>query len=164
MGRREFDYYIFIDYSVDIIGYMIIKNKELTELVPLISKFAHYKDLRKKGNYLRAIKGIIDKNKVLDFFAKYKIRKMNQNMEIYADVFDFIKEHDNCILFVSIDDHEYSNFRRLVKIADGAKVIIKRESKLVKNTPEYRASLVLDTLLNLERLKRNGANKSIQGK
>ena len=150
---KKFDYYIFIDYSVNIIGYVIIDEKKLFELVPLISKFSHYKDLKHKNTYIHSIKKIISKNNILDFFVKHKIKEMRQNMEIYMDVFDFIKKHDNCIIFISVDDHEYSNFKKFVKIVDGTKTVIKPESKLVKNTPEYRASLVLDTLLNIERLK-----------
>jgi hypothetical protein len=42
----------------------------------------------------------------------------------------------------------------MVNIVDGENVIIKQESELIKGTPEYRASLVLDTLLNIERLKK----------
>ena len=150
---KKFDYYIFIDYSVNIIGYVIIDERKLFELVPLISKFSHYKDLKNKNTYIHSIKKIISKNNILDFFVKHKIKEIRQNMEIYMDVFDFIKKHDNCIIFISVDDHEYSNFKKFVKIVDGTKTVIKPESKLVKNTPEYRASLVLDTLLNIERLK-----------
>ncbi len=150
---KQFDYYIFIDYSVNVIGYIILENKKLFELIPLISKFAHYKNLKHKNTYIHSIKKIIEKNNVLSFFEGYKIREMRQNIEIYMNVFDFIKKHDNCIIFVSIDDNEYSNFRKFVNIVDGSKTVIKIESKLIKNTPEYRASLVLDTLLNIERLK-----------
>ncbi len=150
---KEFDYYIFIDYSVNVIGYVIIDEKKLFELVPLISKFSHYKSLKNKNAYIHSIKKIIEKNNILDYFIKHKIKEMRQNMEIYMDVFDFIKKNNNCIIFISIDDHQYSNFRKFVKIVDGTKTVIRPESKLVKNTPEYRASLVLDTLLNIERLK-----------
>jgi hypothetical protein len=156
---KEFDYYIFIDYSVDIIGYSIIEKKKLFELIPYISKFTHYKDVKNKSSYTRAIKRIIEKSKVLEYFNKYKIRKMRENMEIYMDVFEFVKNHNNCIIFISIDDHEYSNFQKFVHIIEGSKTIVKPESKLIKGTPEYRASLVLDTLLNLERLK-NVRNKN----
>ena len=79
---------------------------------------------------------------------------MRQNMDICLEVFDFIKNHSNCIIFVSIDDHEYPNFKKFIKIIDESKTVVKPESKLIKNSPEYRASLVLDTLLNIERLKR----------
>lgn len=151
---REFDYYIFIDYSVNLIGCAIIENKKLKELVPQISKFSHFKELKYKSSYIHSIKKIIDKNKVLDFFLKHKIKEMKQNMDIYLEILDFIKKHSNCIIFISIDDHEYPNFEKFVKIIDGNKTIVKPESKLIKNTPEYLASLVLDMLLNIERLKR----------
>lgn len=151
---KEFDYYIFIDYSVNLIGYTIIEKNKLFDLVPKISKFAHYKNLKNKSSYIHSIKEIIRKNNILDFFIKYKIKEMRQNIEIYLDVFDFLKGHSNCIIFISIDDHEYLNFEKFVKVIDGTKTIVKPESKLIKNTPEYRASLVLDTLLNIERLKR----------
>ena len=151
---KEFDYYIFIDYSVNLIGYSIIERVKLMELIPKISKFTHYKKVKNKSSYIHAIKEIIEKNKIKEFFIKYKIKEMHQNMDIYFEVFEFLKQHFNCIIFISIDDHEYSNFEKFVKIIDGNKTIVKPESKLIKNTPEYRASLVLDTLLNIERLKK----------
>lgn len=42
---------------------------------------------------------------------------------------------------------------KLIGFVDGRRVVVKRESELVKGTPEYQVSLVLDTLLNIERLK-----------
>jgi len=74
MKLKEFDYYIFIDYSVNIIGYIIIENKKLFELIPLISKFSHYKNLKHKNTYIHSIKKIIIKNNILDFFLHHKIR------------------------------------------------------------------------------------------
>ena len=118
---KEFDYYIFIDYSENLIGYTIIENKKFKELLPKISKFAHYKELKHKSAYIHSIKKIIDKNKILDLIAKYKIREMRQNLYIYSDVLNFIKKHNNCIIFVSIDNHEFPNFKKLVNIADGKK-------------------------------------------
>lgn len=150
---REFDYYIFIDYSINLIGYIMIENKKLKELLPKISKFAHYKELKQKHFYLHSIKKIIEKEKVFAFFVKHKIREMRQNMEIYLDVFEFLKNHSNCIVFISVDNHEYPNFEKFVKIVDRNKTVVKPESKLVRGTPEYRASLVLDTALNIERLE-----------
>ena len=70
---KEFDYYIFIDYSVNLIGYTIIEKNKLFDLVPKISKFAHYKNLKNKSSYIHSIKEIIRKNNILDFFIKYKI-------------------------------------------------------------------------------------------
>ena len=152
---REFDYYIFIDYSENLIGYLIIDKCKLKELLPKISKFAHYRYLRHKSAYVHSIKRVIEREKVLDFFAKHKINEMRQNMGIYLDVLDFIKKHHNCIIFVSVDDHEFSNFKKLVRISDGERVEVVKESQLREWDMEYRISLVLDTLLNLERLDRN---------
>ena len=151
---KEFDYYIFIDYSENLIGYSIIENKKLKEALPKISKFAHYNELKHKSAYLHSIKKIIDKNRVLDFFTRFKVREMRQNIEIYLDVLAFLKQHGNCIIFISIDNHEYPNFRKLVKITDGSKTVVKKESELKRGTPEYQISLVLDTILNIKRLKK----------
>ncbi len=151
---KEFDYYIYIDYSENLIGYNIIENKKLKEILPKISRFAHYKRLKHKRAYIHAIKKIIEKNNIPFYFAKHKIREMRQNMEIYIDVLEFLKKHDKCIIFISIDNHEYPNFRKMVKISDGEKTVVKKESELIKGTPEYQVSLVLDTLLNIERLKK----------
>ena len=151
---KEFDYYIFIDYSENLIGYVIIENDKLKDLFPKISKFAHYKELKYKSQYLHSIKKIIEKNKILDLMLKHKIREMRQNLEIYSDVLNFIKNNSNCIIFVSIDNHEFPNFKKLVNIANGKETKVIEESQLKPKSKEYRMSLVLDTLLNIERLKR----------
>ncbi len=154
MKYKEFDYYIFLDYSVDLIGYSILEKKKLFELIPKISKFAHYREVKNKPSYVHAIKGIIEKNKITSFFLKHRIKEMRNNMDIYIDIYSFIKTHPNCIIFASVDDHEYSNFYKFIKKTDGKNITVKPESKLIKNSPEYRVSLVLDSLLNIERLKR----------
>lgn len=84
---------------------------------------------------------------------KHKIREMRQNLEIYSDVLNFIKKNGNCIIFVSIDNHELPNFKKLVNIADGEKTKVVEESQLKQKSKEYKMSLILDTLLNIERLK-----------
>ena len=48
MGAKEFDYYIFIDYSEDFIGYNIIGKEKIKELLPRISKIKHYKEIKHK--------------------------------------------------------------------------------------------------------------------
>ena len=73
--------------------------------------------------------------------------------EIYSDILEFLKKHDNCIIFISIDNKQYSNFERLVKFIDGRNIKVIKESDLKKGSLEYKISLVLDTLLNIERLK-----------
>jgi len=151
---KEFDYYIFIDYSENLIGYCIITKEKVKELLPKINKFVHYKDLRYKLSYIQSIKKTIQTKNILSDIFRLKIREIRQNLEIYSDVLNFIKKHDNCIIFVCIDNHEFSNFKRLVNIADGEKTKVVEESLLKESSIEYRLSLVLDTLLNIERLNR----------
>jgi len=157
MGTKQFDYYIFIDYSENFLGYLIIEKEKISEFLPKISKFAHYKDLKHKSAYLHSIKKIIDKNKILSYPLKTKIRTTKETPEIYSDILEFLKKHDNCLIFISVDNKQYSNFERLVKIIDGDNTKVVRESELRKDTFEYKISLVIDTLLNIERLKHKKA-------
>jgi len=153
MGAKQFDYYVFIDYSDNFLGYLIVENNKISEFLPKISKFSHYKELKHKHAYLRSIKKIIEKNDILSYPLKTKIRKTTDTPEIYSDILEFLKKHNNCLIFVSVDNKQYSNFERLVKIIDGTNNKVVRESELKKGTFEYKISLVLDTLLNIERLK-----------
>jgi len=153
MKYKKFDYYIFIDFSENLIGYNIISNEKMSELLSKISKFAHYTKLRHKKEYLKSIKKRIEKDKILSYFLRFKIKELYSNADIYADILDFVKKHENCIIFISIDNRQYKAFNKLVGFVYGKKVVVKKESELVKGTPEYQASLVLDTLLNIERNK-----------
>ena len=153
MKFKLFDYYIFIDFSENLIGYNIINYEKMIELLPKISRFSHYKNLRHKKEYLKSIKSRIEKEKILSYFLKHKIKELYKNTDIYTDVLEFIKKNDNCIIFISIDNRQYKAFNKLVGFVDGKKVIVKKESELVKGTPEYQTSLVLDNLLNIERNK-----------
>ena len=154
MKDKKFDYYIFIDYSENFLGYMIIEKERINEFLPKISKFSHYKEIKHKPQYISSIKKIIEKNKVLSYPLKLKIRKTFETPEIYSDILEFLKKYDNCLIFISVDNKQYSNFERLVKIIDGQKVKIVKESDLKKNSAEHKMSLVLDTLLNIERIKK----------
>ncbi|NCN98980.1 hypothetical protein COU62_02700 [Candidatus Pacearchaeota archaeon CG10_big_fil_rev_8_21_14_0_10_35_219] len=153
MKFKQFDYYIFIDFSENLIGYSIISYEKMFELLPKITKFTHYKNLRHKKEYLKSMKKRIKRNKILSFFLRYKIKELYNNADIYADVLEFIKKHEKCIIFISIDNRQYKAFNKLVGFVDGKRVIVKKESELIRGTPEYQASLVLDTLLNIERNK-----------
>ncbi len=154
MGRKkEFDYYIYIDYSENYLGYLIIENQKIKEFLPKISKFAHYRKLKYKKAYLNSIRKIVDKNKICSHFCRLKIRKTEATPEIYSDILDFLKKHDNCLIFICVDNKQFINFKKLVKIIDGKNIKVIKESDLKKHTPEYKISLVLDTLLNLARLK-----------
>lgn len=153
MGAKYFDYYIFVDYSENLLGYMIIETNRIAELLSKISKFAHYKELKHKSAYIHSIKKVIEKNKVLSYTLKNKIRKVTETPEMYSDILEFLKKHSKQLIFISIDNKQYSNFERLVEVIDWKNIKIVKESDLKKNTPEYKISLVLDTLLNIERLK-----------
>ncbi len=150
---KEFDYYIFVDYSENILGYMILDNTNLNKLFPKISKFAHYKELKCKSSYIHSIKARIEKNNIKDYLLRLKIRGVKETLEIYADLIDFIKKKDNCFIFISVDDKQYSNFERLMKNVEGKNNKIIKESQIKKDSKLYKLSLVLDTLLNIERLR-----------
>ena len=153
MDKKEFDYYVFIDYSENLLGYMIIERSRIVEFIPKISKFAHYEELKHKLSYIHSIKKIIEKNKVLSYVFKTKIRRVTETPEIYSDILQFLKEHDNCLIFASIDNKQYNSFQNFVKIVDGKNIKIIKESELKIGTVEYQISLVLDNWLNIERLK-----------
>lgn len=150
---KEFDYYIFIDYSENLVGYAIIENTKLKELLPRISRFRHYKNARNRKQYLKNVKKTLKRDDISSSFIKLKIKEMHKNMDIYLDVLEFLKKYENCIIFISVDNRQYSAFRKMVGIVDGDNVIVKQESELIKGTPEHQASLVLDNMLNIERLR-----------
>jgi hypothetical protein len=150
---KSFQYYIYIDYSEEFIGYSIIQNEKVKEIILRTTNLKHYRNIRHKKEYLKAIKNIFDREKILEFLFRYKIRETKRNLEIYADVADFLKTHDSCIVFISVDNNQYTNFIRLVKIINVNTKIIK-ESELKKGSIEYRLSLIIDNLLNLERTRK----------
>ncbi len=153
MGAKEFDYYIFVDYSENYLGYLIIEGKRIREFMPKISKFAHYRELKHKRAYLDSIGKIVNKTNLCSHFCKLKIRKTEATPEIYSDILEFLKQHNNCLIFISVDNKQFLNFKKLVNIIDGKNIKVIKESEIKKYTPEYKISLVLDTLLNLARLK-----------
>jgi hypothetical protein len=151
---KEFDYYIFVDFSENLVGFSIIEKEKLKELLPKISRFRHYKEAKNRKLYLKNINKTIKRDNIKSSFLKLKIKDMCKNMDIYSDVLEFLKKHENSIIFISVDNRQYPAFRKLVNIFDGENVVVKQESELVKGTPEYQTSLVLDNLLNIERLKK----------
>jgi hypothetical protein len=151
--RKEYDYYIFIDYSEGLVGYSIIEQKKINELLPKISKFEHYRSHRNKKVYMKHINNTIKKENIKDFFEKIKIEKVDKNIDLFIEVLEFIKKHENCIIFLCVDDYQFKKLRRLLYLVDGGNTDVKKESQLKKGTPEYRTSLVIDNLLNIERKK-----------
>lgn len=152
---KEFDYYIFIDYSENLIGYSIIENSKLKELLPKISRLRHYRESGDRKTYLRNVKKAFKRDNIKSSFLKFKIKGMHKNVEIYLDILEFLKKHANCIIFISIDNKQYPAFRKMINIIEGENIVVKQESELVKGTSEYQTSLVLDNMLNIERLKNN---------
>ena len=150
MGAREFDYYIFVDYSEDFIGYNIVEFSKVKELIPHISKIKHYKEVNHKSQYLKAIKRIL--SNINDYFLALKIKKLTSTLEIFADISDFIKNHGNSRIFISMDDKQSSNFERLVNIANKDNISVVKEGKLRKDSIEHKLSLIIDNLLNIERI------------
>lgn len=153
MRHKKFDYYIFIDFSENLIGYNIISNKKMFELLPKIKRFRHYLTARNRRLYLKNVNKTIKREEIKSYFFKFKIKELYRNADIYADVLQFIKTHENCIIFISVDNRQFKAFRKLVGYVDGEKVVVKKESDLPRGTPEYQASLVLDNVLNIERNK-----------
>jgi hypothetical protein len=148
---KEFDYYIFIDFSENLIGYNIIEKNKIRELLPKITKLAHYKDLKHKREYLSSMKKLFEREKIVSYLEKSRIKNIRYNLDIFIEVSEFIKKHENCIIFISIDNFQYNTFRKVINLVDKDKVEIVRESQLKKGSPEYRMSLIIDTQLNLVR-------------
>lgn len=150
---KEFDYYIFIDYSENLIGYNIIEKEKIKELLPKISKLKHYKVLRRKKEYLNSMRKLFLRENINSCLLKFKINKIKNNLELFSEVLEFIKKNENCIVFVSIDDFQFRSFRKLIQILDGERTKVIKESQLKKGTIEYKMGLIIDTQLNLMRRK-----------
>lgn len=147
---KEFDYYIFIDYSENLIGYSIIEKNKVPNLLPKIERFRHYGGSRERKIYLSHIKNTIKREGIRAYFEKIKIVNMRYNLDLFSEVLEFIKKHDNCIIFISVDDFQYELFRKLVHVIDNDKTRVVKESQLKRGSIEYQLSLVLDNLLNIE--------------
>lgn len=155
----EFDYYIFIDYSERFIGYGIIEKEKVQEIIPKLSRFKHYNEIKNRKLYLKNIAKTIKRDKIRSYFYKIKILSTKRNMDIYLDILEFLKQHYNCIVFISVDNNEYNKFNKLVKIINSNKTKVVKESELRKGSFEYRLAMVIDNLLNIERIKLNFSRK-----
>ncbi|MBU3924232.1 MAG: hypothetical protein KJ592_04905 [Nanoarchaeota archaeon] len=150
--RKDYDYYIFLDYSEKLIGYNIIEQKKVVELLPKISRFEHYRGRKNRKIYLKHINSTIKREKIKSYFERIRIDESRKNMDLFIEIMEFIKKHKNCIIFMSVDDYQFKKVRRLIYLIDG-NTEIKKESELKRGTPEYQISLVIDNLLNIERRK-----------
>lgn len=156
MKKEEFDYYIFMDYSENLIGYIIIDKERINELLPNITKLKHYKGLKHKILYLNAAKKLFEKNRILDMVSQHKIAELRQNIEICSEVFDFCKKKSEFKMFISVDDRQYKGFMKIACMIDGKRFKIIKEGQLKEGSVEYQMSLIIDTLLNLKRTRQNG--------
>ena len=152
---KEFDYYIFIDFSENLIGYDIIEKGKIKELLPKISKLSHYRELRYKREYLNSMKKLFARENINSYLLKMKIFNMRDNIELFAEVLEFIKKHSNCIIFISVDDFQFKNFNKLVQAVNDDRTKVIREGQLKKGSAEYKMSLIIDTQLNLLRGRKN---------
>jgi len=155
MHKDEFDYYVFMDYSENLIGYLIINKEKIKELLPKISKLKHYKGLRNKVQYLNSIKKVFEKDKILEIVSKYKVAELRQNIEICSEIFEFCRKNPDSKFFMSVDDRQYKGFMKIAFLIDGKRFKIVKEGQLKKNSIEYEMSLIIDTLLNLKRTRQN---------
>jgi len=153
-GERNFDYYIYVDYSENLIGYIIIERNKIEELIPKISRFRHYRQSKNRKIYLKHINDTIKKEKIYSSLLEFKIKEMHESIEVYANVLDFVKRHDKCVIFISIDDKQYIKFKKLVSIINDGKTVVVKESDLKRGTVEYQMSLIIDNALNVERRQR----------
>ena len=151
MKYKKFDYYIFIDYSENLIGYNIISYEKIKDLLPRIRKLSHYKKLRHKKEYIISMKKLFVRERINFYLKEMKINNMRNNLDIFTEVSDFIKKNENCIIFVSIDNFQYNKFIKILNLIDRSNVEIVKESQLKKDSVEYRLSLIIDTQLNIER-------------
>lgn len=150
--KREFDYYIYIDYSENLIGYSIIEKSKVRELLSKISKLAHYKEIVHKRAYLAAMRKRFEREEITKLLLKWKIRSMRENTEIFSDVLEFIKCNDNCIIFLSVDNNQYKSFLKLFEIIPHKEnVELLQESCIKKDSIECRLSYIIDNLLNIRR-------------
>lgn len=155
MHKEDFDYYIFIDYSENLIGYIIISKEKINELLQKTSKLKHYRGLKYKVQYLNAIKKSFEKNKILEILVKYRITELRQNIEVCSEIFGFCVKFKESKIFICIDDRQYRGFMRLASMIDGRRFKIIKEGQLKKDSMEYRLSLIIDTLLNLKRTRQD---------
>lgn len=159
MKKEEFDYYIFVDYSENLIGYIIIKKEELKNCLPWIHKLKHYHHLKFRDIYLKTIKTIFEKNDVPECFCKHRITELRHNVELCSEVFEFCKNHLEKRIFISIDDRQYKGFMNFINInkdiLNKKRFTIVKEGELRLHSIEYKLNLIIDSLLNLKRTRQN---------
>lgn len=154
MKIHKIQYYIYIDYSESFVGYIIVEQEKVKDLIPKISKLKHYRNLKHKKSYIHSIKKVFEKNQIKKYLLKYKINNIRENLIIFVEVIDFLKKNVNCKVFVSVDNNQFNSFRKLLNLTPLREIILVKESQLKKDSLEYKMSLIIDTMLNIRRLSR----------
>ena len=150
----KFDYYLFLDYSEELIGHIIISGNKVDFILPRISKFKHYKELNNKLAYLHSIKKVINSNKLVELIYEVKILPLRKSIELFSRILSFLHQNSGKRIFMSIDNNQFKSFSMVVKeFINNKNLKIVKEGELRKDTPEHKMSLVIDTLLNIERRK-----------
>ena len=153
--KRIIDYYIFIDYSSDLIGYNIIEREKIPEILPKIAKFRHHKEERHKKIYLHKIKREIKISNLASLLLKQKIKHIKDNLILFAEIIDFVKNNENCIIFMSVDNNQFKAFTNLLNmILHKDHIIVRKESDLKRKSLEHQLNLIIDTMLNIERMSK----------
>lgn len=151
-NRDGVKYYIYLDYSERLVGYIIIQKEQIQNLLSKISKLHHYKDIKDKKGYIKSVKKVFDDNKIGQYLLKCKIKELKDNLSVFVEIINFIKKHDDCKIFASIDNNQFIAFMRLLDmIPHKSHILIVKESDLEKGSIEYKLSLIIDTKLNIER-------------
>ena len=149
--RLIIDYYIYLDYSETLVGYIIIQKESVQEILPKISKLHHYKDIKNKKGYIQSIRKIFDKNPIEQYLLKCRIKWLKDNLSIFVEIVDFVKKYDNCKIFASVDNNQFIAFMRLLDmIPHKDHITVVKESDLKRGSVEYKLSLIIDTKLNIE--------------
>lgn len=150
--KTEFDYYIYLDYSEKLVGYIIIQKEKIILIIPRITKLHHYRDIKNKKAYIQSIKKVFEKNQIEEYLLKSKIKNLKDNLSIFVEILDFIKIHGNCRIFLSVDNNQFNAFTRLLNMVPHKdNITTVKESDLKKGSVEYKLSLIIDTMLNIER-------------
>jgi hypothetical protein len=155
MHKEDFDYYIFIDYSESLIGYIIIAKEKVNEILAKISKLKHYKGLKNKIQYLTASKSLFEKENLLSYLSQHRITELRKNIELCSEIFDFCMHFSKSKMFISIDDRQYKGFMKIASFIDNNRFKIIKEGQLKKDSIEYQLNLIIDTLLNLKRTRQD---------
>ena len=151
--KGAFEYHIYLDYSERLVGYTIVQREKIQDLLPLITKLHHYKDIKYKKAYIQSVKKVIEKNRIADYLLKFQIKELKDNLSMFVEILDFVKKREGSKIFISIDDNQLIAFSRLLGMMH-LNVAAVKESGLKKGSVEYKLSLIIDTMLNIERVSK----------